>query len=79
MNAPTQRQREILRLIAERIDEGLPPTVRELGDALGISSTNGVADHLAALVRKGLLERRHNRARAMRLTTYGLQTIGRVA
>lgn len=34
----------------------VPPTLRELGDLIGINSTNGVNDHVKALIRKGYLE-----------------------
>ena len=53
------RQKEVLDFIEARIAEwGYPPTVREIGDHLGIRSTNGVADHLKALKRKGYLTQR---------------------
>ncbi len=66
------RQRQVLDAIAAHVDQfGIPPTLRELGDALSIRSTNGVADHIKALVRKGYLERGQGgtvRARSLRLT-----------
>jgi repressor LexA len=52
------RQRALLDFIAAYQDQkGIPPTIREIGEALGIKSTNGVSDHIKALVRKGYLER----------------------
>ncbi len=52
------RQRELLDFIASYTDQkGIPPSLREIGEALGIRSTNGVSDHVKALVRKGYLER----------------------
>ncbi len=52
------RQRALLDFIASYQDQkGIPPTIREIGEALGIKSTNGVSDHIKALVRKGYLER----------------------
>ena len=52
----TARQQEIVDFISERIAlNGYPPTIREIGTHLGIRSTNGVADHLKALKRKGYL------------------------
>jgi repressor LexA len=52
------RQAEVLETIVGWSEEhGLPPTFREIGDALGIRSTNGVSDHVRALERKGFLER----------------------
>lgn len=47
--------------------EGVPPTLRELGAATGIRSTNGVQDHLRALERKGYIETRSLKARGVRL------------
>ena len=52
------RQRALLDFIAAYQDQkGIPPTIREIGEALGIRSTNGVSDHIKALVKKGYLER----------------------
>ena len=65
---PTKRQLLVLDFIASYIAQwGYSPTIREIGDELGIRSTNGVNDHLKALARKGLLERDGERSRAMRL------------
>lgn len=82
MKAPgaTARQREVLKLIAEGAGSGLVPTLRELGDELGIKSVNGVNDHLLALARKGLVERHGpRRARAWKVTTAGHRELGRAA
>jgi repressor LexA len=63
----TERQSEILDYIRRHITEqGYPPTVREIGSAFGIRSTNGVADHLKSLERKGFLERGNLKSRALR-------------
>lgn len=63
----TERQREILDYIRRYItDNGYPPTVREIGSAFGIRSTNGVADHLKSLERKGYLARGSLKSRALR-------------
>ncbi len=62
----TDRQATVLKVIARHIqDVGYPPTIRELGDKLGISSTNGVNDHLKALERKGYLKREDSKSRTM--------------
>lgn len=54
----SRRQRDVLDFVIAAIQQrGIPPTYREIGDALGISSTNGVADHVKALVRKGYLRK----------------------
>ena len=52
------RQRELLQFLEDRIENsGVFPSYREIGNALGINSTNGVSDHLKALERKGFIER----------------------
>ena len=52
------RQSDVLDFIADTIvNRGLPPSYREIGDALGIASTNGVSDHVKALVRKGYIKK----------------------
>lgn len=54
----TPRQREILAFIQGYRDaHGFPPSIREIGVHFGITSTNGVNDHLQALQRKGHLHR----------------------
>jgi repressor LexA len=66
MEALTDRQLEVLRFIARQIeDQGYPPTIREIGEALDIRSTNGVNDHLKALERKGFLSRDPAKSRAL--------------
>ena len=66
MDALTDRQLEVLRFIARQIEEqGYPPTIREIGEALDIRSTNGVNDHLKALERKGFLSRDPVKSRAL--------------
>ena len=47
--------------------KGYPPTIREIGLHFGIKSPNGVAYHLAALEKKGYIERGIASARAIRL------------
>ena len=67
MQGLTDRQREILEFITRRIQEqGYPPTIREIGEQMGIRSTNGVNDHLKALERKGFLQREGLKSRALR-------------
>jgi repressor LexA len=63
----TARQREALDFITYCLDErGYPPTLREIGEHMGIRSTNGVNDHLKALERKGYLVREELKSRALR-------------
>lgn len=66
--ALTARQQEILSFIEAHIAAiGWAPTVREIGTAFGIRSTNGVADHLRRLQRKGRLYIEPEKSRAMRV------------
>ena len=46
-------------------ERGYPPSIREIGDAVGLTSTSSVAHQLRTLERKGLLKRDHNRPRAV--------------
>lgn len=62
----TDRQEKILTFIKKSIiDQGYPPTIREIGEHFGIRSTNGVNDHLKALERKGYLHRGELKSRAL--------------
>jgi repressor LexA len=73
----TDRQLEVLRFIAEQIeDRGYPPTIREIGEALDIRSTNGVNDHLKALERKGFLTRDPVKSRAVMPTDKAREALG---
>ena len=71
MKELTGRQRELLEYIVTTIDQcGVPPSYRQMADALSIKSLNGIADHLKALERKGYIERPGDRgsSRSVRLT-----------
>lgn len=62
----TERQRGVLDVIRKSVRErGYPPSIREIGDAVGLNSTSSVAHQLRTLERKGLLKRDHNRPRAV--------------
>ncbi len=68
MQGLTKRQSQTLEFIRRSIEErGYPPTLREIGEYMGIRSTNGVNDHLRALERKGYLRREDMKSRALRL------------
>ncbi|MDQ3946546.1 MAG: helix-turn-helix domain-containing protein, partial [Actinomycetota bacterium] len=61
----TERQRGILNFIeAEARDRGYPPSVREIGEAVGLTSTSTVHAHLATLQRLGYLRRDPTKPRA---------------
>jgi repressor LexA len=77
MTGLTDRQLEVLRFIARQIeDAGYPPTIREIGEALDIRSTNGVNDHLKALERKGYLTRDPVKSRALIPTGQAREVLG---
>jgi repressor LexA len=71
LNVLTDKQREIYEFIKEKIESrGYGPTVREIGDAFGIKSPNGVMCHLTALVKKGCILRQGKSARAIQLADH---------
>ena len=64
--ALTERQRTILDMIRNSVTtRGYPPSIREIGDAVGLTSTSSVAHQLRTLERKGYLRRDPNRPRAV--------------
>src|SRR5919109_3110277 len=64
----TQRQREIWEFVVGYVDaHGYPPTVREIGEAVGLASPSTVHAHLANLERAGLLKRDPTKPRAIEL------------
>jgi len=68
--ALTQRQRTILDVIRSSVTtRGYPPSIREIGDAVGLTSTSSVAHQLRTLERKGYLRRDPNRPRAVDVRT----------
>ena len=67
MEGLTKRQKKVFEFLMKGIRErGFPPSIREIGKALGISSLRGVTGHLEALERKGYIERSPG-ARAIRI------------
>jgi repressor LexA len=68
----TGRQREIWSFLVEYVDgHGYPPTVREIGEAVGLASPSTVHAHLANLERAGLLRRDPTKPRALELVGRG--------
>jgi repressor LexA len=62
----TARQREVLEIIEQHMRErGYPPSVREIGEAVGLTSPSTVHAHLAALQRRGYLRRDPTKPRAL--------------
>ncbi len=84
---PTDRQRSILDVIRSFTTErGYPPSVREIGERVGLSSSSTIHAHLKALERRGMISRDPTKPRAMRsdLTlaahdTVVMPILGRVA
>lgn len=86
LNQLTSRQKSVFEFVREKIqNRGYGPTVREIGEAFGISSPNGVMCHLKALEKKGLIRRSPNKSRAIELTEEviaeqrGLPLVGQVS
>ena len=64
----TRRQQEILTFIQRHTDaHGYPPSVREIGQALGLTSSSTVHSHLSALEKKGYLRRDPSKPRALEI------------
>jgi repressor LexA len=68
MHGLTERQRQVQRIIYELYQEtGRPPTVREIGQRLGLRSSCTVQRHLDALERKGYIKRTRTKARSIEI------------
>jgi repressor LexA len=62
----TPRQRKVLEVIRDAVERrGYPPSMREIGEAVGLTSSSSVSHQLASLERKGFLRRDPNRPRAI--------------
>ncbi|MFN2590802.1 MAG: transcriptional repressor LexA [Actinomycetota bacterium] len=88
MDKVTARQRRILDFIRETVQvRGYPPTVREIGEAVGLTSSSSVHAQLANLERQGLLRRDPTKPRAMELShargarpkAVGVPLLGRIS
>jgi len=86
MDELTARQKRILEYIKRTIQErGYPPTVREIGEAVGLTSSSSVHAQLANLERLGLMRRDPTKPRAMELrgavrnNTVTVPLLGRIA
>jgi repressor LexA len=72
----TGRQQEIWTFLVDYVDgHGYPPTVREIGEAVGLASPSTVHAHLANLERAGLLKRDPTKPRALELTGREQQSV----
>ncbi|HWI64018.1 MAG TPA: transcriptional repressor LexA [Symbiobacteriaceae bacterium] len=85
----TERQRQVLQFIKEEIRaKGYPPSVREIGEAIGLSSSSTVHGHMARLEEKGFIRRDPTKPRAIevldetfslpRKRTVNVPVVGRV-
>ena len=73
----TARQQQILDYILATVnDRGYPPAVREIGEAVGLSSPSTVHSHLSALVKSGHIRRDPTKPRAIEIIDRGDSQIG---
>ena len=76
-NLKDSRQLDVLQFIYKEVQEhGYPPTVREICNAVQLSSTSTVHGHLSRLEKNGLIQRDPSKPRAIELTMAGLEAIG---
>ncbi|MBQ2580581.1 MAG: transcriptional repressor LexA [Ruminococcus sp.] len=71
----TENERQVYDLIRRSIEEGYPPTVREICAQLGFRSTSTAHRYIASLTKKGLIEKGDNQNRAIRLAGKGAARI----
>lgn len=77
MSGLTARQSQALEIISSGIAEfGYPPSRREIAYKMGITSVNGVSDHIYALARKGYIELTSMKSRAIRVVRQQYATPG---
>lgn len=75
--ASQTKQHDILEYIWKQVhDQGYPPTVREIGEQVGLSSTSTVHGHLARLEKKGYLIKDPTKPRALEVTSEGMNYLG---
>jgi len=81
-NKLTEKQRDVLKYIYRRVKEvNLPPTIREIAEEFGFSSTGTVRDYLRALVKKGYIKIEEGKSRAIELmksSLFSLPILGKV-
>lgn len=64
----TEQQQRILSFVVESVEnQGYPPTLREIGDAIGLANVNAVRGHLGALEKKGYITKTPDKARSIQL------------
>ncbi len=73
MNDLNKREKAILKFIEKQIkDKGYPPSVREIGKAVGLSSTATVHGYIAKLAKKGYIKKEDQKGRTLKLLKGGL-------
>lgn len=78
MNKLSQRQQLILEYIQKQVQEkGYPPSVREIGEAVGLASSSTVHGHLSRLEKKGYIRRHPTKPRAIELLYPKESTMGK--
>ncbi|MBM7716636.1 repressor LexA [Bacillus thermophilus] len=76
MSKLTKRQEDILNFIKDEVKKkGYPPSVREIGKAVGLASSSTVHGHLARLESKGLIRRDPTKPRAIEVLNQNEETI----
>lgn len=72
MSGPTPPQKRVLKFIAQSVrDRGFPPTLREICDHIGATSTHAAYQHVLGLVRRGLITKSATKSRGLALTEAG--------
>lgn len=72
-----ERQMKVLRFIYETVQKkGYPPTVREIGEAVNLSSTSTVHGHLIRLSNRGFITKDPTKPRAIEVTDAGVEALG---
>lgn len=73
LNDLNKREKAILKFIEKQIrDKGYPPSVREIGKAVGLSSTATVHGYIAKLSKKGYIKKENQKGRTLKLLKGGL-------
>ena len=77
INNLSTKQLNVLEYIYQTVQtQGYPPTVREIGKAIGLSSTSTVHGHIDRLQKNGYLEKDPTKPRALEITAQGLEALG---
>lgn len=73
-NALNKREKDIIKYISKQLQvNGYPPSVREIGKAVGLSSTATVHGYIAKLTKKGYIKKENQKGRALKLLKGGLE------